>query len=514
MAEQNETKLEALAEAPSFETGSDSASWQTIKRSPKSGWPFSSRMAVSFAVVAGMTALILTLVLAIVWSGGFQEYTRQNMERLAQSTANRLSERYIEVGEWTPEVLSAADAASSISNDIIVQVIDETGTVLYDDTWASRRNDAQLQKTFGDAEEMLPPTSSNSIITSPVLDADGNTIATVRLWAFGSDALLTKNDTAFRRNSYQAIVVAALAAIALASIFGYFAARSLARPIRRITSTASQIRNGDLSARTGLAGEDEIGRLGETFDDMATTLERDLDREHRLTSDVAHELRTPLMAMLATVEAMQDGVLPADDEHFEIVASEVRRLSKHVDAMLRLSRVENSSLELVAERTEMVSLVSNLVNSQRQLFHDKGLHLRFSDDTNRGECYADVDADLIREAIVNLLSNAFRYTPEDGWVVVSIAHSRGECRITVEDTGIGIAKEDIPRTFSRFWRSDVSRERESGGLGVGLALTKEIIDRHNGVIRVESKLGQGSRFILRIPTHRGRLLPQLNQKER
>ena len=379
--------VEVDAEA-SFETNAGTASWQTIKPAPKSGWSFSARMTLFFALVAGLTAIILAVSFSFVRGGGFE-----------------------------------AD-----------------------------------------------PT--------------------------------------------QALIIAVISAIIVASIIGWFASRSLVRPIRRITSTAAQIRNGDLSARTGLAGEDEIGRLGETFDDMATTLERDLDREHRLTSDVAHELRTPLMAMLATVEAMQDGVLPANDENFEIVASEVKRLSKHVDAMLHLSQVENTAVEMEMEATEMVSLVRNLVSSQNQLFHDNGLHLRFNDETSRGECYADVNPDLIREAIVNLMSNAFRYTSEGGWIVVSVAHSRGECRITVADTGIGIAKEDIPRTFSRFWRSDVSRERESGGLGVGLALTKEIIDRHNGTIRVESELGKGSTFIIRIPTHRGRRLPAAGHQER
>ena len=242
----------------------------------------------------------------------------------------------------------------------------------------------------------------------------------------------------------------------LAVIIGYFVSRSLTKPIQCITRTASQIRNGDLTARTGVRGTDEIGQLGETFDDMATSLEKDLKLEHRLTSDVAHELRTPLMAILATVEAMQDGVLPADDEHLETLASETRRLSRLVDAMLKLSRLENGTTELKVERTDVVYLVRSLVSSQHQLFHEKGLHLRFKDDTAHGECQADIDPDLIREAVVNLMSNAMRYTDEDGWVVVSVGSDHSDAIISVRDTGIGIAKEDIPQTFSRFWRSDVS----------------------------------------------------------
>ena len=201
---------------------------------------------------------------------------------------------------------------------------------------------------------------------------------------------------------------------------------------------------------------------------------------------------------------MQDGVLPADDEHLETVASETRRLSRLVDAMLHLSRIENGKGSLKFERTDMVYLVRSLVSSQHQLFHEKGLHLRFANETPREELYADVDPDLIREAIVNLMSNAMRYTSSGGWVLVTLAYERPEVVVMVQDTGMGIAKEDISRIFSRFWRSDASRERVSGGLGVGLAITKEIVDQHNGTITVESELGKGTLFSIRFPQDQGR----------
>lgn len=316
------------------------------------------------------------------------------------------------------------------------------------------------------------------------------------LW---QDQLVAQSDEELRRNLYGVIFGTVVIVVILAWIIGYFVSRSLTRPLNRITSTASQIRNGDLSARTGLVGSDELGRLGETFDDMATTLEKDIKLEHRLTSDVAHELRTPLMAMQATVEAMQDGVLPADQEHLATVATEVRRLSRLVDAMLKLSRMENGKTPLHIERCDVVGLANDLVTYQAQLFKDNGLELTFENRTGHESFYINVDPDLIREAIVNLLSNAMRYTPEGGRVRLAVARKRSDILISVSDTGIGIAKEDIPRVFSRFWRSEASRERVAGGLGVGLSLTKEIIDRHNGTISVDSEIGVGTTFTLHLP---------------
>ncbi len=496
---------QGLSGEPAANGGADAAtgrgSFNTIKPDPKHSWTYSTRLAVSFALTAVMTAGILVVVLAVVWESQFKAYTRGNMQSLAQSAADTLAVAYDAAGGWTVDVVSSASSFSGASPDVGLQVLDNDGNILYDDTVGlSRYGDSGAAETG----ESAVPTGSESVVTASVVDAEGETVGAVLLWAFGSDALLTSTDAKFRESSYSAISVAAVIAVVLAVIIGYFVSRSLTKPIQRITRTASQIRNGDLTARTGVRGTDEIGQLGETFDDMATSLEKDLKLEHRLTSDVAHELRTPLMAILATVEAMQDGVLPADDEHLETLASETRRLSRLVDAMLKLSRLENGTTELKVERTDVVYLVRSLVSSQHQLFHEKGLHLRFNDNTAHGECQADIDPDLIREAIVNLMSNAMRYTDEDGWVVVSVGSGHSDAIISVRDTGIGITKEDIPQTFSRFWRSDVSRERVSGGLGVGLSITKEIVDRHNGTISVDSELGKGTTFTIRVPLNRGR----------
>ena len=487
-------------EAPSSRRSSRS-SWNTIKPRPKGGRPYATSLSFAFALTAIMTALVLVAVLSVVWEGQFMAYTRSNMQSIADSTAAAISDAYRREGELNDEVASYAESASSLSPDIVVQVTSEDGTVLYDDTWA--RADATNPGLPGTRTPATVPAGQGATVSADITAANGDVVGTVRLWALGSEALLTKSDSAFRSNSYGAIATAAGIAAVLACVIGYFVSRNIARPIQRITSTAKQIRNGDLTARSGVTGTDEIGQLGETFDDMATTIERDLKLEHRLTGDVAHELRTPLMALQATIEAMQDGVLPADDEHFETIAGEVRRLSRLIDAMLRLSRLENGTTQVKVERTDMVYLVKSLVSAQHQLFHEKGLHLRFVDETH-GDLYADVDPDLIREAIVNLMSNAMRYTNPDGWVKVSLSPDHSDVLISVQDTGIGIAKEDIPQTFSRFWRSDVSRERVSGGLGVGLAITKEIIDRHNGTILVESELGKGTTFTLRIPQRRPR----------
>lgn len=475
------------------------ASWKTLSGQKPKHMSYRARMTLMFSLVAAMTVVVLILVLAINWEETFTKYTRSNMERYADVMAESLSETYSAYNGWVADEVERSVQASSISSEIGVQVVDTTGVIIYDDTWA--RSTGHSNTPSASSEHVsLAPANEDGLVTSDI-EVDGELIGQVRLWAFGSDALLTKSDAAFRTNSYSAVATAGIIAIVIACFIGLAVSRRLAKPVKKITNTAAQIRSGDLTARTGIVGDDEIGQLGETFDDMATSLERDLKLEHRLTGDVAHELRTPLMAMLATVEAMQDGVLPADEEHLETVAGEVRRLSRLVAAMLQLSRIENGTTTFKPEKTEMVGLVRSVYEAQEQLFEDRSLRLFFESKANnlRKEIYCDVDRDMIRQAIINLLSNALRYTPENGWVKINVGMEGRDCTISVEDSGIGIAKEDLARVFSRFWRSDASRERESGGLGVGLAVTKEIIDRHHGFIDVESELGKGTKFTLHIP---------------
>ena len=457
-------------------------------------------MASSFVLTSLMTVVVLVAVVSVVWGTAFSDYTRANVTEVARVTAEKLAASYEKQGEWTATELRSIAKSTSISKDLGIQVLDAKGSVVYDDTWptASISSDGKASsKTHGLVS--AAPTDGESTVTEAVTTSTGQNVGSVRVWVLGSDALLTKADSAFREKTFNAMALAAVVAILISLVIGYFVSRMLTNPIRRITSTAKQIRDGDLSARTGLRGDDEIDQLGETFDEMATSLEKDMKHEKRLTSDVAHELRTPLMAMLATVEAMQDGVYPTDSEHLETVASETRRLARLVQQMLDLSRMENRTAPMNVEPVDMVPFIRTIVDSQERLFADRDLRLRFADETQGKSATIEIDPDMITQAVINLMSNAMRYTPEGGWVVVSVLGDRKHVMISVSDTGIGIAKEDLSRIFGRFWRADASRAREAGGLGVGLAVTKQIVERHHGFISVESELEKGTTFTIHLP---------------
>ncbi len=455
---------------------------------------YTARMTLSFALIAAMTALVAIGVVSLVWEQHFQSYTQDNMHTVAETTANQIAERYEHVGSFTNAVLQPAGYAVGVTKGVGMQVVDASNKIVFDSTTEVGGVEGIV------APSIAPQPGHDNMAHAPIIVKD-QAIGSVRVWVYGSDSLLRSADQEFRDKSYQAMAFAAIIAILLASIFGLFFARNLVKPIKRLTDTAEQLKEGNFSARAHLKGEDELAQFGKTFDDMAEAVERDRELERRLTTDVAHELRTPLMAIQATVEAMVDGVLPVDEERLVTVDSEVMRLSRLVDSLLKLSRLENRSNPTKREIVNVGEVVQGIVSTHEAYVKESGLTLVYRADP---DVYIYGDPDLIRQATANLISNAVRYTDEGGTITVRVKRGESMASIAVEDTGIGLTPEEARMVFQRFWRADSGRDRESGGLGIGLTVVKQIVERHDGWVQVEGRKGEGACFTIHIPLYNER----------
>ena len=472
---------------------------RTHRRLRWDNFTYTTRVTAAFAFVAAMTALVAIGVLSFVWEQHFQTYTQENMKSLAESTARNIEEIYDETGTLDdPRVIAAAEYAATMNSGIGVSIRQNGGGFIWDSTQVGESG-SDWRSDAGRLS-LAPQPSSNSQFAYANIEHDDRAVGSVNVWVLGSQTLLRSADEEFRDNSYQAMVFATVLAIVLASCIGFLFARALVSPINRMTRTAKAIKEGDLSARTELHGEDEIARLGETFDAMADSIERDRELERRLATDVAHELRTPLMAIQSTVEAMVDGVFEADEERLETVNSEVQRLSRLVDAILKLSRLENRSTPMKTEVVDVGELIEGIVATHEAFVADSNLTLTYEMERN---VRVLGDADMIRQATANLISNAVRYTPEGGHITVRVRRGDIMAAIQVEDTGIGLTPDEAKMVFSRFWRADAGRTRESGGLGIGLSVVKEIVDRHHGWVQVEGCAGVGACFTIHIPLYTG-----------
>lgn len=452
---------------------------------------YTSRVAISFCLIAAMTALVAIGVVSVVWEQHFHAYTQDNMHAVAETTAEQIASRYKTAGKFDETVLAPAATAVTLSKGVGIQVVDANNKVLYDST-------TQVQGVEGIVSPSIaPPQGQENMARAPIV-ANDQAVGSVRVWVYGSDQLLRATDEEFRDRSYQAMILATVIAILLASAFGFLFARNLVKPIKRLTNTAEEIARGNYEARANLKGEDELAQFGRTFDAMAEAIERDRKLERRLTTDVAHELRTPLMAIQATVEAMVDGVLPVDEERLMTVDSEVMRLSRLVDSLLKLSRLENRSNPNKKEIVDVGEVVAGIIATHEAYVRESGLTLTYRADD---DVIIMGDPDLIRQATANLISNAVRYTDEGGSIYVRVKRGESMAQISVRDTGIGLTPEEARMVFQRFWRADSGRDRESGGLGVGLTVVKEIVERHDGWVQVEGRKGEGACFTIHIPLY-------------
>lgn len=478
-------------EADIDDDGKDEGESRRRRRLRWGNLSYTTRVTISFSLIAAMTALVAIGVVSVVWEQHFHAYTQENMHSLAVTTAEQIAVRYEKAGAFNDEVLQPASNAVSVTQGVGMQVVDTSDSILFDSTMISEARDGMVSSSIA------PPQGQENMARAAIV-ADDMAVGSVRVWVYGSDRLLRAGDEDFRDRSYQAMIMAAIIAIVLASVFGYFFARSLVRPIKRMTDTAVAIKEGDLTARTNMEGEDEISQLGQTFDAMATAVERDRKLERRLTTDVAHELRTPLMAIQATVEAMVDGVLPVDEQRLMTVDSEVQRLSRLVDSMLKLSRLENRANPNKQEIVNVGEVVAGIIATHEAYVAEAGLTLTYRADDN---VYVLGDPDLIRQATANLISNSVRYTDEGGLIKVRVRRGETMAQISVKDTGIGLTPEEARMVFQRFWRADSGRGRESGGLGIGLTVVKEIVARHDGWVQVEGRKGEGACFTINIPLY-------------
>ncbi len=449
-----------------------------------------ARLTLAFVLVAVMTILVAIIVLSAVWNEHFTSYTRDNMFSIAQSTASSIAREYEREGGWSTDVITPAVNAAANNTGVGVVVIDVSGTTRYDSS-LTMSDDGETV-----SESLMP--SSLSQLASASITVDSETVGTVYVWVYGSETLMRQTDQQFRDNSYQAMAISAVLAILLACAIGYLFARQLVKPINRMTETAREIEEGDLTARTGMTGTDEVSRLGETFDDMAESIETSIMHERRLTTDVAHELRSPLQAIQMNVEAMIDGVYPTDTEHLVIINDEVARLGRMVTDLLELSRLESGTMPMREEVVDVGEAVQNLMMRYDLLFEDYNLQCVV-------ECEEGVvvkgDEGKLCQAVTNLISNAIRYTPEGGTITVAVTKGDIMANIMVKDTGIGLTPEEARQVFDRFWRADNSRTRDTGGLGIGLSLVKEIVQRHGGWVQVEGQKGEGSTFTIHLPLY-------------
>jgi two-component system sensor histidine kinase BaeS len=275
-------------------------------------------------------------------------------------------------------------------------------------------------------------------------------------------------------------IIAGLA-VALAAAVGYLLARGLIAPLTRLASATHRIAAGDYATRVDGKRNDELGQLVTDFNRLAQTLEANESMRRHFMADISHELRTPLSVLRGELEALEDGIRTLTPERLRSLQAEVATLGKLVDDLYDLSLADVGALTYHKERIDLVALVDVALGAFRERFTERGIAVE-ADLANRPPVVVSADPGRLTQVLNNLLENCARYTDGRGRVRVAVEASASRAHIDVMDSAPGVPPDVLPRLFERLYRVDASRNRQSGGAGLGLALCHSIVAGHEGEI--------------------------------
>jgi len=457
---------------------------------------------LQFKLTAAFLAFTLLLFALIGFSVNFlleKQFENYVIDKISQRNSDivaSLEARYTEMGgQWDTAGLENI-GVNALGDSLMIRVSDTDGTVLWDAmTHNSGMCATMLQDLASNMQGHNAGFNGGYQETTFPLTVGQSAAGSVTIGYYGP-YYYTDNDINFLNSLNQLLLIGTVIAAAISFVLGAFMARWLSSPISRVIRTAGQISQGKYGDRIHeQSNTREIVELTRTINTLADTLAKQEILRKRLTADVAHELRTPTANLQSHIEAMIDGIWKMDTARLESCHEETVRISRLVSDLENLARFEADNLILKKETFDLAALIGKIKKSFESDIAGKNIHV-----TEELSAFCmNADEDKIEQVLVNLISNALKYTPEGGSVMIRTEETPLETIIAVRDSGIGISDEDLPYIFERFYRADKSRSRATGGSGIGLAIVKFLVEAHGGSVKVDSKLGAGSRFTVVIP---------------
>lgn len=453
------------------------------------------------SLVAKLTLafLLVGLIGAILVAILVQRYTRREFDQLIldqnqQILVEVLTNYYTANGSWSGvERVFRAGSRAPQQNPIPGQ------------RWEARRALFTIANAEGEVVFGGDPRAEDTVLTSRdlrkgiPLTVDGENVG----WLLFNPALLDRWEAntpegLFLANVNRAIFLSALVAGGIALLLGGVLAFTMTRSLRELTAATSVLAGGNLGHQVKVRSKDEIGELAESFNQMSAELAQSNELRRKMTADIAHDLRTPVSVILGYTEALSDEKLQASPEIYTVMHTEARHLSRLIEDLKILASADAGELPLVFQTISPVHLLQRTADAYRVQAEEKSIHLEVDAEENLPEI--EIDVERMAQVLGNLMSNALRYTPEEGVIKLTAGVSDGYVHLEVADTGPGIAGEDLLHIFARSFRGDKARPQAEGESGLGLAIAKSLVEVQGGSITVQSVEGAGTRFTIKLPT--------------
>ncbi len=435
-------------------------------------------------VAVSMIALSAALVLRELMIRDFRQYLEGEREDRVYWITADIERTHDKYGGWNRDILSE-DAIWALMLGFEMRILDHKNRVVTDTGKALASLPPLVRSRVLAVSELPPQEQAGPYLPYPLFLA-GKEIGRLEV-----RFLKPQKESVFIERSNKFLVFSLAAVGGLAIILSVIVSRKLTRPIKRLTSAAAAISEGNLKARVPVTGRDELCRLSGSFNTMAQALEIQEALRKKLLSNVAHELRTPLGALRGELEGMMDGLIPSNRQQLQSLYEETGRLRKMLDGMEELAQAQASVLTLKKEPILLKPFLNNIIDRAGRTVRDKNVRLKLE---CSDELIVGADPDKLSQVVINLLDNALKAVMNEGTVTIHAAARGREVILEVQDTGTGIKPEDLPFIFERFYRAS------EGGLGLGLAIVKELVEAHGGRIEAKSEYGKGSVFSFSLPS--------------
>ena len=451
-----------------------------------------SFVSLSFILVGAFSWITLNLL-----ESHFADYVRERQESELEEYSTDLENLYQQNGTWEENSQAIQRIGrNALQQSVIVRIFDEDGQLLWSPS-ASEEEDAKnkVQDHLLHMQQMVGGMESDYVQSrSPLYDGTEE-IGMMEIQSVGPYAY-TEHDALFISDMESKLVFVAFISLLIPLFFALVVSKKLSSPIVTINDFTQKIAKGRYSSlsleETGIR---EIDDLLVSVNDLSLQLQHQQKIRNRLSSDIAHEIRTPLTTLKGNIEAMIDGVWEISEERLYRCYEEVSRITRLIGEIDRINELESQESQLQKNTFDLTELAQQIVDNFQPMLVENKLNCSVSG--NR--VFISADRDKIHQVLTNLLANAIKFTPSGGRIDLYVSQSKGTASFRIIDNGQGIPPDEVGQIFERFYMAEPSRNSKLGGQGIGLSIVKGIVNAHQGTISVDSIYGKGTTFTINLP---------------
>ena len=448
-----------------------------------------SKILFYLVLISMIGILIVSFFIQYGFEESFNSYLDHNREKKIDRIITEIEKDYRKNGHFTSDPVYGLLHEHAMTDQLYFQLYDRFGQLQMDSS-----NIRSMLNSFGLTEPA--PDGEEWHSKSYTLKVNNTIIG--KLVAIYPKGLIDDEYT-FIQSIQLYIYAAVCLTIVLAIVFSMLFSKKLTSGLKKLSFAANELQQHHLDIRIPLSGlPTEVKQIAISFNNLAESLAREEMLRKQFTGDLAHELRTPLATLRSQIEAFQDGIWEPTPQRLQVSHEELMRLVRLVNELEKLLAAENPQIRLEKIELEAGSVLEALYEIFMPIFKEKGVHLHIEEP--KQEELFEADKDKLMQILSNILNNALKYTPEGKNVTLSVQTDKeGYVGFKIQDEGSGMAEDDIPHIFERFYRGDKSRDRKTGGVGIGLSIVKALMDAHKGLIKVKSKLNKGTSITLWFP---------------